>query len=95
MCKSDTPIIFVKQKIERNKMTEQDLLKEISFILRGNLLEKRMSQSELARRTGIERSLITRYVNGKCMPSLVNILNICFVLDVDIQDEIGMFGIIK
>ena len=76
-------------------MTEQELLNDISFSLRSNMRGKGISQSELARRTGIDRQLLNYYVQGKRMPSLKNLLNMFFILDLRVDDEIEMFDIIK
>ena len=76
-------------------MTEQELLNDISFSLRAALREKGISQAELARRTGIERRLVNYYVRGKRMPSLKNLLNMFFVLDLRVEEEIEMFEIVK
>ena len=86
---------FHQHSKEGESMTENELLKEISFLLRSNLNDKHMSQATLARLTNIDRSNINHYVKGDRMPSLVNMLNICFVLDIQLQDELEIFDLIK
>lgn len=76
-------------------MSEQDFLEDISFSLRSAMSEKGISQTKLAKMTGISRQLINCYVNGKRMPSLKNLLNMFFVLDLHIDDEIDMFDLIR
>lgn len=76
-------------------MSEQEFLEDISFSLRSAMNEKGISQTKLAKMTGINRQLINCYVNGKRMPSLKNLLNMFFVLDLRIEDEIDMFDLIS
>ena len=41
--------------------------------------EERMSQNELARKTGISKGTISRYLSAQCMPSVNALVNIAHV----------------
>ena len=54
--------------------------------LRLTMEEEGISQSRLAKETGISQSTINRYCNGTIVPSVINLNNIACVLDCDIDD---------
>lgn len=76
-------------------MTETELLNNISLSLRTSMRNKNITQTDLAKKTGIRRQLINYYVNGKTIPSLKNLLNMFYVLDLSVDDVIEMFDIIE
>lgn len=47
------------------------------------MIEKGLNQTELSRRTGLDKSLISNYVNGKYRPKEENLILIAKVLNVD------------
>ena len=60
-------------------MSEMEWMDIFAGNLRSLMDEERMSQNELARKTGISKGTISRYLNAQCMPSvnaLVNIANV-------------------
>ena len=64
-------------------MNEQDFLDIFSDNLSAIMEESRISQNRLAFEIGVNRSVISRYLNKQTMPSLKNFLNICYVLECD------------
>lgn len=72
-------------------MTELEWMDIFGDNLKEILKEANMSQNDLARKTGIERSTISRYVNKICMPSLKSVINISYALNCDLSDLID-FG---
>lgn len=50
------------------------------------LKEKRMSQLELARASGVSTSAISDYIHKKAIPSLIAALNMAYVLDMSIEE---------
>lgn len=65
-------------------------IKEITFNkkifsknLKSALKEKHMTQSELATRTGVTESAISRYVNGSRMPNIGNLYFLAVALGVN------------
>lgn len=72
-------------------MTELEWMDIFGDNLKEILKEANMSQNDLARKTGIERSTISRYVNKICMPSLKSVINISHALNCDLSDLID-FG---
>ena len=47
--------------------------------LRSLMDEERMSQNELAKKTGISKGTISRYLSAQCMPSVNALVNIAHV----------------
>jgi len=67
--------------VEVVRMTEEG--RRFRQFLLGALESSRMSQRELARRTGINPSLINRYVNGIHVPDGINLYRIADALNLD------------
>lgn len=55
------------------------------------LKDRRMTQYELAQDSGVSAGSISSYINGSSLPGIKAILNIAFVLDVDVNELID-FG---
>ncbi len=45
-----------------------------------------MTQTELAKRTGVIQQSIAQYLSGRAMPAIDTFANLCAVLDVDPAD---------
>ena len=58
-------------------------LYQIQSRLAEAIKQSGMSQSEIARRTGVKHVQISCYVHGKKMPALDTLANLLKVLDVD------------
>lgn len=69
-----------------NDMTDGQRLREFGERLRHIMFVKRVSQVELARRTGISNALLSDYVNCKHKPSFANACKICDALDCSMDD---------
>lgn len=72
-------------------MSEQEWLDIFADNLRDIMEEKRVSQHELSRDTGIAQSTISRYLTKRQMPGVKAIVNIAYALDCDF-DELMDFG---
>ena len=59
---------------------------EFSHVLKGLLTENRMSQKELAYRTGLSQATITGYLSGHKKPSVKALINISYALDCPLND---------
>lgn len=59
---------------------------EFSTILKNKLKEKRISQSELARRIDVTDTSISRYINGTAKPRPILLERIATVLNCSITD---------
>lgn len=70
-------------------------LAEWSNCFSENLLElmvdRKMTQNELAEETGISMGSISAYINKRSLPGIKAVLNIAFALDVDAGELID-FG---
>lgn len=71
-------------------MTELELMRDFGENLKSLLDEWGMSQQELADEIDVGKSTISKYINGTCMPSLVNVINIAYVLECDIEELIDI-----
>lgn len=72
-------------------MTEIEWLDIFGDNLRDILLDVGMTQSELADELGIDKSLVSRYVNKQYIPNLKTIINMAYVLNCDVSELID-FG---
>ena len=72
-------------------MTEIEWLDIFGDNLRDILLDVGMTQSELADELGIDKSLVSRYVNKQYIPNLKTIINIAYILNCDVSELID-FG---
>ncbi len=81
-------------------MASDEYISEIEFIdifadnLRDIMYEMDISEGELARRTGMTRAAISRYLNKKRMPTLKALVNLSYVLCVPITDLIPTYAMI-
>ena len=72
---------------EKELMTESEWMDIFADNLQSLMDEERMSQNELARRTGISQGTISRYLNKQSMPSVPALVNIAHVFrGVEITD---------
>ena len=72
---------------EREQMSEVEWMDIFAANLQSLMDEERMSQNELARKTGISQGTISRYLNRQCMPSVPALVNIAHVFrGVEITD---------
>jgi transcriptional regulator with XRE-family HTH domain len=69
-------------------MTELELIKSFSQNLKVVLDYSWMSQKELAEETGLSDACISYYMNGKCLPTVKNLINIADALDCELSDLI-------
>lgn len=72
-------------------MTHDDWMQNFSENLLDLLIEKKMSQRDLAKATGLSAGSINAYVNKQSPPGYKAIINIAYALDVDVADLID-FG---
>ena len=71
-------------------MTELELMRDFGENLKSLLDEWGMSQQELADEIDVGKSTISKYINGTGMPSLVNVINIAYVLECNIEELIDI-----
>ena len=72
-------------------VTELEWLQLFGENLKRKLKYARMSQKELSDATGISESAISNYINGRQLPTVRSVLNICYELVFD-TDELIDFG---
>lgn len=75
-------------------MTELELIDIFADNLRGLIDENGISQNQLAREMNVSRSVISRYVNGRTLPSIKVIINLCQCLGCDLDDLIPNFDMV-
>ena len=71
-------------------MTEQNYLEAFAYNLDYIKQNEGISQSELARRSNIGKSTISKYLNAKQMPTMKTISNICYALGCEFEDIIPL-----
>lgn len=72
-------------------MTEVEWIDIFANNLRDILKDRKMSQKELANEIWVSEATISRYINKQRMPSIKHILEISYVLNVDVNELID-FG---
>ena len=72
----------------RRVITEVQWLDVFANNLVSLLQDARMTQRELADASGISEATISKYVNGQQMPQVKALVNICYALDIDIEELI-------
>ena len=72
-------------------MTEMEWLRQFSERLREEMEGCGMTQKDLAHEAGLSEPTISHYLNAQRLPSIKSIVNICFVLGVDV-DALTNFG---
>lgn len=75
-------------------ISEVELIDIFADNLRDIMYEMDISEGELARRTGMTRAAISRYLNKKRMPTLKALINLSYVLCVPITDLIPTYAMI-
>lgn len=71
-------------------MTEQNYLEAFAYNLDYIMQDEGINQSELAKRSNIGKSTISKYLNAKQMPTMKTISNICYALGCEIEDIIPL-----
>ncbi len=61
-------------------------VEEIQKRLQEAIKQSGMTQTEIAKKTGIIQQSVAQYVSGRAMPALDTFANLCAVLDVDPAD---------
>ena len=72
-------------------MSELEWIETFAGNLTEIIKESGYSQREVADMTGIMQSTISKYMNGKMMPSIKNIVNLAYTLNCDVR-ELCDFG---
>lgn len=76
-------------------MSEIELMDIIAGNLQSLMIEKKIGQNELARCAGIDKSTISRYLNGKILPSLSSLINVCYVLECPLDEIVPCYDLIE
>lgn len=61
-------------------------LEKIQAALAEALKQRMMTQEELAKRVGVNQSMISHYISGRSMPALDTFSRICTELDLDANE---------
>lgn len=71
-------------------MTEQNYLEAFAYNLDYIMQDEGINQSELAKRSNIGKSTISKYLNAKQMPTMKTISNIRYALGCEFEDIIPL-----
>lgn len=55
------------------------------------LIEKGMSQAQLARDSGVSMAMISDYINKRSVPGIFAVINMAYALDMDVNELVD-FG---
>lgn len=72
-------------------MTETDWLCEFGENLCEILVREKMTQRELADKTGLSEATISKYVSGSQMPTARAVVNIAYALGYDVGELIDFY----
>ncbi len=61
-------------------------LEHIQTALADALKQRTITQEELAKKIGVNQSMISHYITGRSMPALDTLSRICSVLDLDANE---------
>ena len=61
-------------------------LEKIQTALADALKQRTITQEELAKRIGVNQSMISHYITGRSMPALDTLSRLCTVLDLDANE---------
>ena len=61
-------------------------LENIQIAIAEALKQRTITQEELARKIGVNQSMISHYITGRSMPALDTFSRICSVLDLDANE---------
>ena len=67
-------------------MTQSEWREIFGDNLKSILEERGMSQRDLANDTGLSNSRINEYIKGNTTPNIFAIINMAYVLDIDIDE---------
>ena len=76
-------------------MTECEWIEIFSNNLTEIIAESGYSQNEVSKMTGIPQPVLSRYVNGRVIPSVVNIIKLSYALNCDIRELIDFGDIVE
>lgn len=71
-------------------MTKSELAEEFGWNLNTQLEKYNISQAELAYELRVSKQLISKYINGGCLPSIDKFINIILYIGCDLEDLIDM-----
>ena len=69
-------------------MTQEEWKNIFGNNLSTVLREKRMTQSQLAKDSGVSMGMISDYINKRSVPGIFAAINIAYALDMDLNDLI-------
>lgn len=76
-------------------MTQEEWKETFGDNLASILQEQGMTQNELAKATGLSSSRISDYIHGYSAPSIFAIINMAYVLELDIGEFVDFGESIK
>ena len=72
-------------------LSEQEWLEIFAYNLREIMIQRGLTQEQLARLAGVSQSSISMYLNGNKMPGIRAVINLAWELDQNLEDFI-LFG---
>lgn len=85
-CYEDTDNSIHRLPNSCNDMTDDEYKSEFGRRLKKLMFRKHITQKELTERTGITQCMISRYINGRSIPTFINVDKIARALDCSVDD---------
>lgn len=76
-------------------MSEVELIDIFADNLRYTMKDVRISQAELAKEARLSESTISRYLSKERLPTVKALINLCVVLNCDVEDLIPVYDLIS
>ena len=76
-------------------MSEIELMDIFAGNLESMIREVGISQRELANESGVYESTISRYLSSQRLPTIKTLVNLCYVLDCELDDLIPTYELIS
>ena len=73
-------VLFLNER-DAELVDEEMYLNNFSINLHKVISEKRLTQSQLSKMTGITQSLLSRYITGQRIPGIYNLHKLCEALE--------------
>lgn len=72
-------------------MSEVEVMDIFAENLRYTMMDVRITQAQLAKETGLSESAISRYLSKERLPNAKALINLCVVLNCDVEDLLPIY----
>lgn len=69
-----------------------ELMEDIGNNIKYEIDKRGVSQNQLAKEINVNKSTVSKYISGECLPPVDKLINICCALGCEIEDLIILDG---